>query len=96
MNKSVRTALALCALIFVSPAGFAQASADNKAEEQRYVSVRIHVYSKNYKTVAEDGSGLKFKLRVSAALYEYETLDELFDQDIEHINALGLRPKLEF
>ena len=66
------------------------------AEDQRYLSIRIDVYSKNFKTIAEDGSGLKLKSAVSTAVYRYETLDELFDRDIEHIKGLGLRPKLEF
>ena len=68
----------------------------NDAEEQKYLSIRIDVYSKNLKTVAEHGSGLKLKIRVSTAVYRYETLDELFDRDIQHIKALGLRPALEF
>ena len=72
------------------------AQEDDDAEEQEYISIRIDVYSKNLKTVAEDGSGLKFKIAISTAVYRYQTLDELFDRDTEHIKALGLRPKLEF
>ena len=72
------------------------AQVESNAEDQEYISIRIDVYSKNLKTVAEDGSGLKFKIAISTAVYRYETFDELFDSDIEHIKALGVRPKLEF
>lgn len=78
-----------------SPAA-AQTDTDEEAEEQKYVSIRIDVYSHTFSKIADDGSGLKFKLALSTALYRYETLDDLFDRDIEHINALGVRPKLEF
>ena len=46
--------------------------------------------------MVEDGSGLKLKLAISTALYRYRTLDEFFDRETEHINAVGVRPKLEF
>jgi hypothetical protein len=74
----------------------AQTTAAEEAEKQDYVSIRIDVYSKHFRTVAEDGSGLKLKVAISAGLYRYKTLDELLDRDIEHLNAVGVRPKLEF
>jgi hypothetical protein len=96
MNKLFLAVLAAC-IINIGPAiVVAQTAVEEEAEEQDYVSIRIDVYSKKHKTVAEDGSGLKLKLAISTALYRYRTLDELFDRDTEHINALGLRPKLEF
>ena len=74
----------------------ATAQQGDEAEEQKYISIRIDVYSKNFKAITEDSSGLKLKVAISTAVYRYETLDELFDRDIEHVEALGLRPKLEF
>ncbi len=67
-----------------------------EAEEQEYVSVRIDVWSRRYKTVEEDGSGLRLKLALSTAVFRYRTLSDLLDPDTEHINALGARTKLEF
>ena len=66
-----------------------------EVEEQEYLSIRIDVWSKRYQTVAEDGQGVRLKVALSTALLRYRTLDELLDPDTEHINALGVRPKLE-
>lgn len=74
----------------------AQVVDEEHVEDQKYVSVRLNVYTKNLRTVSEDGSGLKLKLALSTAIYRYETLDELFARETEHINALGVRPKMEF
>ena len=68
----------------------------NEAEKQEYISLRIDIWSKDYKTLQQDGSGLKLKIALSTALFRYRTLDDLLDRDTEHINALGIRPKLEF
>ena len=97
MNRSIRVA-ALVVVLGLSPSlGLAQQTgANGDAEEQDYISIRIDVWSKNYKTFAEHGSKLKLKVAISTALYRYQSLDELFDKDTEHINALGVRPKLEF
>lgn len=69
---------------------------DPDAEEQEYVSLRIDVWSKRLRSIEEDGFGSKLKVALSTAIFRYRTLDDLLDSDTEHINALGVRPKLEF
>ena len=97
MNRLIRALVAIAALGVSPSLSMAQQTAvDGDAEKQDYISVRIDVWSKNYRTVEEDGSKLKLKVAISTAVYRYESLDELLDRDIEHINALGVRPKLEF
>jgi len=88
-------ALAIAAGVF-SPLASGQEETAGEAEQQEYISIRIDIWSKDYKTLEQDGSGLKLKIALSTALFRYRTLDDLLNRDTEHINALGIRPKLEF
>lgn len=69
---------------------------EEQAEEQEYVSIRIDVWSKRLRSVDPDGFGLKFRVALSTALFRYRTLDQFLDPETEHVNAVGVRPKLEF
>ena len=86
----------MLAAVLASTTAYSQDEQDPEVDKQEYVSIRIHVWSKRYKSVENDGSGLKLKLALSTALFKYRTLDEFLDPETEHINALGVRPKLEF
>lgn len=96
MNGFARLLLAICVLTLCPSIAAAQTADSEEAEKQEYVSVRVNVYSREFRTVAEDGTGLKLKVAISAGLYRYKTLDDLLDRETEHINAVGVRPKLEF
>jgi hypothetical protein len=80
----------------LSPMAAGQEDTADEAENQEYLSIRIDVWSKDYKSLAQDGSGLKLKIALSTALFRYRTLDDLLNRDTEHINAVGIRPKLDF
>ena len=89
------TAVGLAILLLAAPEVVnAQTATDDQVEEQEYISLRFDVWSKDFRQVAEDGHGIKFTLALSTALFRYRTLDDLLNRDTEHINALGIRPKL--
>lgn len=67
-----------------------------KAEQQEYVSVRVDIWSTFLKTIETDGYQARLVVALATGLYRYRTLDELLDSDIEHINSIGVRPKVEF
>jgi hypothetical protein len=96
MKRIAWTALLICTLCAGPSFAGAQEAPAEEAEKQDYVSVRIDVYSRHFRTVAEHGLGVKLKVAISAGIYRYETLDEFLDRDTEHLNAAGVRPKLEF
>ena len=96
----MRIAITLFALALstgaLSPMAAGQEDPASEAENQEYLSIRIDVWSKDYKSLAQDGYEMKLKLALSTALFRYRTLDDLLNRDTEHINAIGIRPKLEF
>ena len=61
-----------------------------------YISVRGSIYSKTLANFKEQGYRAYFKLRLSTSVYKYRSLDELFFDDVEHFNSIGLRPTLTF
>lgn len=82
--------------LLVSWPAFPQDSQSTEAEQQEYVSVRVDIWSTYLKTIESDGYKAKLKVALATGLYRYETLDDLLDSDIEHINSIGVRPKIEF
>jgi hypothetical protein len=79
----------------VQPA-LAQTEETDEAEQQEYVSVRVDVWSRYLSTIESDDYQARLVLALSTGLYRYGTLDELFDRDVEHVNALGVRAKMEY
>lgn len=91
---ALRCAIALLAVTVGS--AFPRDGAASEAEQEDYVSVRVNVWSRNLKTIDQDGISTRLVVGIAGGVYRFETLDEVLDPEIEVINSIGLRPKLEF
>jgi hypothetical protein len=69
---------------------------DTEEVRQKWDSIRITIYSYVLRDVNERNWGLKFRLRATAGIYKFETLDDLLGKDVDHLQSLGFRPRLEF
>ncbi|MFC1680684.1 hypothetical protein ACFL1S_02675 [Pseudomonadota bacterium] len=82
-------------LLAATPAAV-NAEAPDEAEEQEYVSIRADIWSRHLRTIENDGYQARLVVALATGLYRYRTLDDLFDDSIEHINSIGVRPKMEY
>jgi hypothetical protein len=64
--------------------------------KQKWDSIRITVYSHVLRDVNEKDWGMKFRVRGSAGIYKFETLDDILESDTDHLQSIGVRPRLEF
>ena len=71
---------------------------ENVPEEvrQKWDTIRITIYSHVLRDVNESDWGIKFRLRATAGIYKFETLDDILGSDSDHLQSVGFRPQLEF
>ncbi len=83
-----------CCCLPVSNAANSQESAAKSSESYR--SVRGSVYSKRLTRLNDHGYGTKLKLQLSAAVYKYDSIDQVLDPDTRHFQSFGIRPRINF
>jgi hypothetical protein len=90
-------------LLGSSPAVIAQSDAtpepppDTPDEvDQRYTSLQVDVYSKYFKILEEDDWSMRLRLKAAAGVYKYESFDDFLNPEIDHLQSVGIRPRLEF
>jgi len=83
-----------CTILFSTHEVIAEENPDKDSE--RYYSLRASVYKKHFTDYEKDGYYSGLKLRLSAAVYNYDTFDQLLDPDILHLQSYGLRPRFSF
>ena len=89
----LKTIPAWLVLLMVLPA-VAEETPDKTSE--RYHSLRGTVYKKTLTSLEEDGYRTRFKIKLSAAVYKYDTIGQVFDSDLLHLQSYGLRPGISF
>ena len=87
---------ALAASITVGSSARAQEQPPPEDRRDSYKSLRGTIYRKSVAQEAEDGYDANFKLRLTTSIYKYRTISDLFDEEIEHFNSVGLRPTIGF
>jgi len=89
-------AVAMTAAVLTSWPVASQTEGSIEAEQQEYVSIRVDIWSRYLRSFEDNRYEAKLILALATGLYRYETLDDLFNDDIEHINSLGVRPRIVY
>ncbi len=89
-------AVALVTAGAFSPGIAAAEEAEPDARPDKYYSIRGTVYSSRLKRADSDGFDARLRLRLSASVYRYQSLADITDTDIRHLESIGLRPRIDF
>ena len=83
-------------VLVISGAVMAQEEPPPEDRSDSYKSLRGTIYRKSLTEMEEHGYDGNFKLRLTTAIYKYRTISDIFDEEIEHFNSVGLRPTISF
>ncbi len=66
------------------------------ASPNKYYSLRGTIYSSRLRRADDDGFDAQLNLRLSTSVYRYQSLADITDTDIRHIESIGLRPRIDY
>jgi hypothetical protein len=93
---SGRIILLLFILVLSVQKGLAQTEEVPVDRSDSYKSIRGSIYKKSLTEIDKQGYKTDFKLRLSTSIYKYRGISDLFSEEIDHFNSIGLRPTLTF